>query len=101
MTKATILESNINNKLRPDLVLARIYVKNNWLIKALQNLSLHKVLFQKSPNLSHLQILSFTVYVLLYKEKRLMKSKKWAPKALKKVLVDYDSHTIYRVFIKD
>ncbi len=29
-----------------------------------------------------------------------MKSEKWPPRALKGVLVGYDGHTIYRVYIK-
>ena len=30
-----------------------------------------------------------------------MKSEKWAPQALKAILVGYDGHTIYRVHIKE
>ena len=67
----------------------------------MENLSPYKVHSQEPPNLSHLRILGSTVYVLLHEEERLMKSEKWAPRALKGVLVGYDGHTIYRVYIKD
>lgn len=30
-----------------------------------------------------------------------MKSEKWAPRALKKILVGYNSHTIYGIHIKE
>lgn len=39
--------------------------------------------------------------MLLYEEERSIKSKKWVPKTLKGVLVGYDSHTIYWVYIKN
>ena len=101
MTRATILEGNINDKIWPGFVFAMTYVKINQPTKALKNLSPHKVLLQEPRNLSHLQILGSTVYVLLHKEERSMKSEKWAPRALKGVLVGYDGQTIYRVYIKD
>ena len=70
------------------------HVKNCRPTRALQNLSPHKTHFQERPNLSHLQILDSTVYVLLHKEERSMKLEKWAARALKGVLVGYDGHTI-------
>lgn len=96
-----ILESNIDDNLWPELVLAMTYIKNNWPTRALQNISPHKAHFYKQPNLTHLRLLGSTVYVLLHKEKRLMKSEKWAPRALKETLVGYNGHTIYRVHIKE
>lgn len=100
MTRANILEGNIDDKLWPKLVLAMTHVKNCWSTKALQNLSPHKAHFKERLNLSHLRILSSNVYMLLHEEKRAMKSKKWAPRALNGVLVDYNGHTLYRVHIK-
>lgn len=76
------------------------HVKNCRPTKALQNLSPHEALFKERPNLSHLRILGSTVYVLLHEEERAIKSEKWAPRALKGVLVGYDGHTLYRVHIK-
>ncbi len=49
----------------------------------------------------HLRILGSTVYVFLHEEERSLKSEKWAPRALKKTLVVYNGHTIYRVHIKE
>ncbi len=100
ITRANILEGNIDDKLWPKLVLAMTHVKNCRPTKALQNLSPHKAHFKERLNLSHLRILSSTVYVLLHEEKRAMESEKWAPRALKGVLVDYNGHTLYRVHIK-
>ena len=39
--------------------------------------------------------------MLLYEEERLMKFEKWAPRALKGVLVGYDDYIIYWIYIKD
>lgn len=102
MIRAIILEGNIDNELWPELVLAMTYVKNNRPTRALKDcISLHKAYTKKALKLAHLQIFGSTVYILLHKEERLMKSEKWAPKALKDILVGYDDHAIYRVHIKD
>lgn len=101
MTRATILESNIDDELWPELVFAMTYIKNSRPTRALQNLSPHEVHFHEQPNLTHLRILGSTVYVLLHKEERLMKSEKWVPRALRGTLVGYDGHTIYRVHIQN
>lgn len=60
------------------------YIKNDWLTKAIQNLSPHKTYTHKLPNLFYLQILVFIVYIVLNKEKQMLKSENLAPKALKK-----------------
>ena len=101
MTRATILEGNINDDLWPKLVLAMTYVKNNWPTRAVQNLSPYKAYIHKLPDLSHLRILGSIIYIFQHKEEQMLKSKKWAPRALKKILVGYDGHTIYRVYLKD
>ena len=41
------------------------------------------------------------MYVLLYEKKRALKSEKWNPQALRRTLVGYDGHTIYRVHIRE
>lgn len=97
ITRTMILKENINNDLLPKLVFAITYIKNSRQTRALQNISLYKAYFHEQPNLTHLQILSSTAYVRLYKEKSLIKSEKWAPRALKKTLIGYDRYTIYRV----
>ena len=102
MTRATILEGNIDDELWPELVLAMTYIKNSRPTRALaDNLSPHEAHFHEKPDLSHLRILGSTVYVLLHEEERSMKSEKWAPRALRGTLVGFDGHTIYRVHIKD
>lgn len=95
MTRATILEGNIDDDLWPELVLAMTYVKKNRPTRALQNLSPHEAYTHELPDLSHLRILGSTVYVFLHEEERTLKSEKWAPRALKGTLVGYDGHTIY------
>lgn len=78
------------------------YIKNNWPTRALaNNLSLYEAHFYKKPNLSYLQIPGSTIYVLLHKEKHLIKSEKWAPQALRETLVGFNGQTIYKVHIKD
>lgn len=101
ITKATILEGNIDDDLRPELVLIMTYVKNNRPIKALQDLSPYKSYTHKVPDLAHFQMLGSTIYVFLHKEKCSLKSEKWAPRTLKEILVNYNSYTIYRVYLKD
>ena len=100
MTKETILDGNINDRLFPDLVLAMNHVKNCWPTSALQNLNPPKAHFQERPNLSNLWILSSIICVLLHEQERSMKSEKWTPKALKGGLEDYDDNTTHQVYIK-
>ena len=102
MTRATILEGNINDKLWPELVLAMTYIKNSKPIRALaNNLSFYEAHFHKKPDFLHLQILGSTIYVLLHEEKCSIKSEKWVSQALRGTLVGFDGHTIYKVYIKD
>lgn len=102
MTRATILEGNIDDELWPELVLAMTYIKNSRPTRALaNNLSPHEAHFHEKPDLAYLRILGSTVYVLLHEEERSMKSEKWVPRALRGTLVGFDGHTIYRVHIKD
>ena len=76
MTKAMIFEGNINNDFWLELVLAMTYIKNSGPSKALQNLSPYKALTQNYLKISHLQILSSTVYVFLHIVEWLLKSEK-------------------------
>ena len=79
MTRATILEGNINDELWPELVLAMTYIKNNRPTRALaNNISPYKAYFHEELDLSHLQILGSIIYVLLHEEERLIKSEKGA-----------------------
>lgn len=100
ITRAIILKSNINDDLWPELVFAIIYIKNSQPMQTLKNISFHETHFHKQPNLAHLQILSSTIYILLYKKKYLMKSEKWATQVLKRILVGYNRYIIYKVHIR-
>lgn len=66
----------------------------------LKNITSHKTQFHKQPNLTHLQILGSTVYILLYKKKYTMMSEKWVPQAWTRIVVGYNRSTIYRFYIK-
>lgn len=102
MTRVIIFEKNIKDKLWPKHILIITYIKNNQPIKALQNsISLYTIYSRKVFNLAHLWILDFIVYILLYKEERLIKFEKWASRIIKSILGNYNSHTIYQVYIKD
>ena len=55
MTRATILEGNIDDKLWPELVLGRTYIKTKRPTRALaNNISPHEAHFHEQPDLSHL-----------------------------------------------
>lgn len=41
------------------------------------------------------------MYILLHEDKRLIKSEKWALQILKRILVGYNGHIIYKVYIKE
>lgn len=103
MTKAIILERNIDDKLQPEIIFAITQIKNNRPTKALpSNVTPYKTQSKKNiTDMSHFCILGFTVYVFLHKEEQSRKSEKQASRALKETLVGYNSYTIYRVYIKD
>lgn len=95
MTRVIILKKNIDNDLWPKLVFTMTYLKNNWLTRAVQNFSSYETYTYKLFNLFYLQILGFIIYVFLHKEKQTLKLEKWAPEALKRTLIGYNSHIIY------
>lgn len=103
MTRATILDGNIDDKLWPEIILAMTDIKNNRLTKALlSNATLYEAQSQENiTDMSHLRVLGSIVYVFLHKEEQSQKSKKWAPKVLKGTFVGYDGHTIHKIHIKD
>ncbi len=76
MTRVTILKSNIDDDLWPELVLAMTYVKNNRPTRALQDLSPYESYTHEPPDLAHLHILGSTVYVFLHEEEQMLKSEK-------------------------
>lgn len=99
MACVTILDGNIDDDLWPEIILAMTHVKNVRSTFSLEDKNAHEVHFNKTLELSHLQVLGSTVYVFIYKEEQNLKSDKFETRALKKTLVEYDGHTIYRVFI--
>lgn len=102
MTRATILEGNIDDELWPEIILAMTYIKNNRPTKALPSKTTpHEAQNQEEGDVSHLRVLGSTVYVFLHEEERSQKSEEWAPRAMKGTLVGYNGHTIHRVYIKD
>lgn len=59
ITRATILEANIDDDLSLKLIFAMTYLKNNCFMKALQNnLSLYKTYTYELPNLSTFKYLA-------------------------------------------
>ena len=77
-------------------------MKNNRPIRALQNnFNPHITYTHKLLDLSHFQIFDSTIYIFLCKEEQTLKWEKWAPRALKGILVGYDGYTIYRIYLKD
>lgn len=70
MTRATILEGNIDDELWPEIILAMTYIKNNCPTKALpSNTTPYKAQSQKNTtDVSHLCVLGSTVYVFFHKE---------------------------------
>lgn len=102
MVRATILEGGIDDNLWPEIVLAMTHVKNLRPTRALKDsMSPIEMQDQALPTLQHLRILGSNVYVFLHEEERSLKSAKWEARALKGKLVGFDSHTIYKVYIKD
>lgn len=77
------------------------HVKKIRLTSALAGKSFYKFQFNNLLDVSHLKILSFTVYVLIHKKKQDLKLKKFEAQVLNSILVGYDGHTIYRVHICD
>lgn len=54
MTRATILEGNINDDLWPNFILTMTYIKNNQPTRVFQDLSSFELYTHKPPDLAHL-----------------------------------------------
>lgn len=101
MTRATFLENDINDDLEPELILTMIYLQNNWPIRAIHDLTPYKLYIHELWKLAYFQMLDFTVYVFLHKEEQILRSEKWVPRLLMKILVGYNVHTVYLIYLKD
>lgn len=102
MIKATILERGIEDTLWPEVVLMMTHVKNLRPTQALKN-SISSIKKQNNilPSLQHLYVLGSTVYTFLHKEKCTLKLAKLNARALRRKLVGFDSHIIYKVHIEE
>jgi hypothetical protein len=101
MARATILEGNIPDCLWPEVILAMGHTKNCRPTSALNGLSPYEKRHGKSPKISHLRVLGSTVYVFIHEDERSSKSAKFEARAQKGMLVGYDGHTIYRVYLEN
>lgn len=95
-----IIKENIDNCFRLKAILTIMHIKNIRLISMLQGLSCHKSLHNNLLELDYLQVPGYIVYVFIHQEEQDLKSKKFAPKALKKQLIGFDHHTIYCIHIE-
>lgn len=75
-------------------------VKNIKPISALEKDYPHRTLHNSLSNVKHLQIFGSTVYIFIYKEEQKLKLEKFKTQALKDILVRYNRHTIYKIFIQ-
>ncbi len=101
MTRATILEGNIDDDLWPEIIFAMTQVKNVRPTNVLEGGNPHQALHNSPPSINHLRVLGSMVYVFIHEKKRNLKSEKFEARALKSTLIGYDGHTIYRVFIRE
>lgn len=102
MVRITILEGGIDNILWLKIVLAITHIKNQQPTCAFKdNSNPIEIRYQALPDVQHLCILGSNVYIFLHKEKQALKSVKWEVCALKRKLVGFDGHTIYKIYIKD
>lgn len=59
------------------------YIKNIKPINIFQGLSPYKSVYNKTPKLNYFYVLRSTIYVFIHKEKRDLKSEKFASRVLK------------------
>ena len=99
--RSTIIAEGIPDELWPEVLLAMTHVSNLLPTTALNGRSLFEASTQSLPNLQHLRVLGSTVYVFIHEEERKAKSAKWEARGNKGMLLGYDGHTIYRVYLPD
>ena len=101
MARACILDGNINDNLWSEVILAMTHIKNILPTNALGGISPHESQFNEPPDVSHMRVLSSTVYVLIHEEEQDLKSEKFEARAWEETLVGYDEHMIYKVYIHE
>lgn len=75
MTRATIFERNLSDKLWSEIVLAMTYVKNVYPIKVLNEKNPYNIQQKDQLDIHNLRILESIIYILIHKEKQALKSK--------------------------
>ena len=98
--RSTIIGGNIPDNLWPEVLLAMTHVSNLLPTSSLNGLSSYEESTGLSPQLNHLRVLGSTVYTFIYEEERKAKSAQWESRAKRRVLVRYDGHSIYRVYLE-
>src|SRR5205085_59898 len=76
-----------------------IYLKNQTLLRRLENITLLEKHFGKKLNLKHLQIWGSIIYFHIFKEK-CVKSEKFIPRGKLEYLVDFDLNSYLTKIIK-
>lgn len=96
-----ILKGGIEDTLWPEIVPAMIYIKNFQPTRVLEEfISPMKKQDDTLSSVQHLRILGSNIYIFFQEKKHTLKLAKWANRTLKKKLVGFDSHTIYRIHVK-
>ena len=102
IVRAIILKDEIDDTLWPEIVLTMTHIKNLRPTRVMKSfISSIEMQNQAIPDLHNFRILGSNVYVFLHEEKQSLKSVKWEAFVLRRKLVGFDGHTIYRVYIKD
>ncbi len=76
------------------------YISNLLLTSVLDGLSSYETSTGLLPQLNYLWVLGSTVYVFIREEKRKAKSAKWELWAKRGLLVGYNGHSIYQVYLE-
>lgn len=77
MMKSIILERKIDDMLWLEIVLTMTHIKNLRSTRAIKIfISLIEMQNQAAPDLDHLSIVGFNIYIFLYKEEQSLKSAK-------------------------
>lgn len=77
MAQAIILEKNLIDDSWPEIILVMTYIKNIYLIKALENNNiLFNTLHIKDSNITYIYIFGSIRYVFFHKEEQLLKLEK-------------------------
>lgn len=99
--RSTVIAGGIPDEIWPDVPLAMTHVSDLLPTTALNGRSPFESSTQSFPNLQQLRVLGSIVYFNSNEEGRIAKPAKWEPRGEEGMLVGYDGHTIYRVYLPD